>query len=162
MGKCYTSIIILLLVCCRKMTAVMFSCLVVLLMNQRADNFRESRKQNTCEMSKREWTADGRLWLSVYQHTEREMWFQALSCLFQWCCDPLHSVWACCGEGERGGHKEVSHITSFSIQKEYHKYILQEPLEWDSRFESKTWMYSFFKTYSFRSKFCKVVAKFVP
>ncbi|KAG9276653.1 uncharacterized protein si:dkey-7j14.5 isoform X1 [Astyanax mexicanus] len=24
----------------------------------------------------------------------------------EWCCDPLHSVWACCGEGERGGHKE--------------------------------------------------------
>ncbi|TRY59351.1 hypothetical protein DNTS_016620, partial [Danionella cerebrum] len=24
----------------------------------------------------------------------------------EWCCDPLHSVWACCGEGEKGGHKE--------------------------------------------------------
>ncbi|XP_051577225.1 uncharacterized protein LOC127454217 isoform X1 [Myxocyprinus asiaticus] len=24
----------------------------------------------------------------------------------EWCCDPLHSVWACCGEGERGGQKE--------------------------------------------------------
>ncbi|XP_052003598.1 uncharacterized protein LOC127658373 isoform X1 [Xyrauchen texanus] len=24
----------------------------------------------------------------------------------EWCCDPLHSVWACCGGGERGGQKE--------------------------------------------------------
>ncbi|TSK34761.1 Nucleoside diphosphate-linked moiety X motif 17 [Bagarius yarrelli] len=24
----------------------------------------------------------------------------------EWCCDPLHSVWACCGEGDKEGQKE--------------------------------------------------------
>ncbi|XP_026855771.1 uncharacterized protein si:dkey-7j14.5 isoform X1 [Electrophorus electricus] len=24
----------------------------------------------------------------------------------EWCCDPRHSVWNCCGEGEKEGHKE--------------------------------------------------------
>ncbi|XP_017330676.1 uncharacterized protein si:dkey-7j14.5 isoform X1 [Ictalurus punctatus] len=24
----------------------------------------------------------------------------------EWCCDPLHSVWACCGEGDKAGQKE--------------------------------------------------------
>lgn len=32
----------------------------------------------------------------------------------------LDSVWACCGEGEKGEHKEVS---CFTMQRENHKHI---------------------------------------